>query len=182
MSTISLVHKLRNTCVGTSLPVYFVGAKTIKLSILAVPVLFLLAGLPQEEKQPIVYVKHLEPPLHYPPLARTAQLHGAVIVKLKIAADGAVIATESSPGDAQTVGYLFLRDETEKLVKKWTFGCANCSSDTPYEKTIKFTYRLEGEGILYDNTRVSMDLPDEVTITASPVQCDHCPPKKKGKN
>jgi hypothetical protein len=151
----------------------------MKLSILVVPMLFLLAGFRQQERQPIIYVKHLEPPLHYPPLARLTLLHGSVLVRVTIGTDGGVVALESKPADAQTIGYLFLRDETEKLVKKWTFSCVNCSSDSPYQKTIKFTYRLEGEGILYDDTKVSMDLPDEVTITASPVQCDHCPRKKK---
>ena len=132
----------------------------------------------QEEKKPIVYVKHLEPPLHYPPIARGARLHGTFFVKLTIAADGAVLAIQSSPPDAQTVGYPLLRDETEKFMKKWTFGCVNCSPNVPYEKTIKFTYRLEGEGVSYDDTRVVMELPDEVTITVSPPECDHCPPKK----
>ena len=127
---------------------------------------------PDQEEKPIIYVKHLEPPLHYPAVARAAQLQGTVIVKLTIAADGAVLTAESSSG------YPLLRDETEKLVKKWTFGCANCSPRVPYEKTIKFIYRLEGEGISYDDTRIVMDLPNEVTITASPRECDHCPPKK----
>jgi TonB-like protein len=132
----------------------------------------------QEEKQPIIYAKHLEPPLHYPPVARGARLHGTVVMKLTIAADGAVLAIQSSPPDAQTVGYALLRDETEKLVRKWTFGCANYTPNVPYEKTIKFSYRLEGEGVSYDDTRVVMDLPDQVTITVSPPECDHCPPKK----
>ncbi len=150
----------------------------MKLSIAAASLLFFLLGLPQEENQPIVYVKHLEPPLHYPPIARAAALHGTVIVKLTIAVDGAVLGTDSSPGDTQTVGYPLLRDETEKLIKKWTFGCANCSASASFEKTIRFTYRLEGEGVSYDDTKVVMDLPDQVTITVSPRECDHCPPKK----
>jgi len=127
---------------------------------------------PDQEEKPIIYVKHLEPPLHYPAVARAAQLQGTVIVKLTITADGAVLTAESSSG------YPLLRDETEKLVKKWTFGCANCSPRVPYEKTIKFIYRLEGEGISYDDSRVVMDLPDVVTVTASPRECDHCPRKK----
>jgi len=74
----------------------------MKLSILAVSLLFLLGGPSQEEKHPIVYVKHLEPPLHYPPIAPGARLHGAFFVKLTIAPDGAVLAIQSSPPDAQT--------------------------------------------------------------------------------
>jgi len=144
----------------------------MKFSIMVVSLLISLVGLPQEEKQPIFYVKHMEPPLHYPPLARQVQIQGTVIVKLTIAANGTVIATESP--DAHPL----LKDDTEKLLKKWTFGCAYCSSAAPYEKTIKFIYRLNGEGISYDDSRVMMELPDEITITASPRECDHCPPKK----
>jgi hypothetical protein len=144
----------------------------MKFSIMVVSLLISLVGLPQEEKQPIFYVKHMEPPLHYPPLARQVQIQGTVIVKLTIAANGTVIATESP--DAHPL----LKDDTEKLLKKWTFGCAYCSSAAPYEKTIKFIYRLNGEGISYDDSRVVMELPDEITITASPRECDHCPPKK----
>ena len=150
----------------------------MKLSILAVSLLFLLGGPSQEEKHPIVYVKHLEPPLHYPPIAPGARLHGAFFVKLTIAPDGAVLAIQSSPPDAQTVAYPLLRDETEKLVKKWTFGYANCTSNAPCEKTIKFIYPMEGGGIFYDDTRVVMELPQEVTIAVSPPECDHCPRKK----
>jgi hypothetical protein len=136
------------------------------------------------EEQPIVYVKHLEPPLHYPGLARQVQFQGTVVIKLTIGVDGSVLAAKSLTRveDPQANAHPLLTGETEKLVTKWTFGCINCSTGTPYEKKIKFIYKLEGEPIFYDDTRVSMDLPDEVTITASPVQCDHCPPKKKGKN
>jgi hypothetical protein len=141
--------------------------------------LFFSVGFPQEMKQPVVYVKHLEPPLHYPPSARAAQLRGTVVVKLKIGADGMVLATESSPEDPRMLGYPPLRDATEKFVRKWTFGCVNCSPNVPYEQTIKFSYRIEGEGVAYDDTRIVMELPSEVTITVSPLECDHCPPKKE---
>jgi hypothetical protein len=126
----------------------------------------------QQSNSPLIYVKHLEPP-HYPALGRQAQIQGTVIVRLTIGADGAVLTTESIAR-----AHPLLREETEKLVKRWTFGCVNCSPNVPFEKTIKFIYRLEGEGVPYDNSRVVMELPDEITITASPRECDHCPPKK----
>jgi hypothetical protein len=131
----------------------------------------------QQPNSPVIYVKHLEPP-HYPALGRHAQIQGTVIVKLTIGADGVVLSTESLAQDGEKLAHLLLREETEKLVKKWTFGCVNCSPNVPFEKTMKFIYRLEGEGIPYDDSRVVMELPDEVTITASPRECDHCPPKK----
>jgi len=153
----------------------------VKFSLLAISVLLIQVTPPQEEKQPVVYVKHLEPPLHYPAIGRQAQLQGTVIVKLTIGADGAVLAAESLAQDGQKLAHPLLRGATEKLVKKWTFGCVNCSPIVPFEKTIKFIYRLEGEGISYDDSRVAMELPDEVTITASPRECDHCPPRRESK-
>lgn len=134
----------------------------------------------QEEKKPIIYVKHLEQPTRYPPLARQVQFQGTVVVKLKIATDGTVQSAEAltRDQDPEANGHPFLRDETLKVVKAWTFGCAYCSPSVPYEKTIKFVYRLEGEGISYDDTRVVMDLPDQITITVSPALCDHCARKK----
>jgi hypothetical protein len=139
---------------------------------------------PQTDQQPIIYVKHLEPPLHYPQLARQVQFQGTVLIKLTMDSDGNVLTAKSltHDEDPQANAHSLLTGETEKLIKKWTFGCTNCSPGAPYEKKIKFVYRLEGEPILYDDTRVSMDLPDEVIVTASPIQCDHCPPKKKGNN
>ena len=134
----------------------------------------------QEEKKPIIYVKHLEQPTRYPPLARQVQVQGTVVVKLKIATDGTVQSAEAltRDQDPEASAHPLLKDEALKLVKKWTFGCVYCSPTAPYEKTIKFIYRLEGEGISYDDTRVVMDLPDEITITVSPILCDHCPRKK----
>jgi hypothetical protein len=141
--------------------------------------LLLIGTTAAQEEKPIIYVKHLEPPVRYPPVARATMLQGTVIVALTIEPDGTVLKVESIPGDASTVGYPLLRDETEKLVKRWIFACVNCSPNASYEKKIKFIYRIEGEGIRYDDTRVIMDLPDQVTITVSPPECDHCPPKKK---
>jgi hypothetical protein len=89
-----------------------------------------------------------------------------------------VLAAASLAQDGQKPAHPLLRDETEKLVRKWTFVCVHCPPNVPFEKTMKFIYRLEGEGITYDDSRVVMELPDEVTITASPRDCDHCPPKK----
>jgi hypothetical protein len=136
----------------------------------------------QEEKQPIIYVRHLEPPRGYPSLARQARLAGTIMIRLTIAADGTVLSTESWPGDRDTTGFPILRSDAEKLVRKWTFGCVGCPPNSPFEHTIKFKYWLDNEDILPDNW-ITMDLPDEVRITANPPVCDHCPlPKfsKKG--
>jgi hypothetical protein len=136
--------------------------------------------LTQEAKQPIIYVRHLEPPRGYPPLARQTRLGRTIVIRLTIAADGTVLSTESSPGDRDTTGFPILRSDAEKLVKRWTFGCVGCPSNSPFEHTIKFKYRLDNEDVLPDNW-ITMDLPDEVTITASPPVCDHCPSPKSSK-
>ena len=134
----------------------------------------------EDEKRPLIYVKHLVPPRGYPPLARQTRLGGTIVIKLMIASDGTVLSTQSAPGDKDTTGFQLLRDDAEELVKKWTFGCVGCPSNSAFEHTIKFKYWLDNEDILPDNW-ITMDLPDEVTITASPPVCDHCPLPKSSK-
>jgi hypothetical protein len=135
----------------------------------------------QEAKRPIIYVKHLVPPLHYPPLGRQARLQGTILMKLKIAADGAVLSIESSPGDSGTVGFGLLRDDAEKLVKKWTFGCVGCPPDVPFGHAMKFRYTLDDDVSIQESTTVVMNLPDEITITSDSFPCDHCPSPKASK-
>jgi hypothetical protein len=137
---------------------------------------------PQGEKEPLVYVKHLEPPVGYPPIARAARLQGVVKLKLTIAGDGSVMAADSTADDPALQAPRVLRGETEKLVRKWTFGCFNCPPARAYVHTLKFVWKLEGEGRSSNNATVVMDLPNLVTVTANPPECDHCPslrPSKK---
>ncbi len=134
----------------------------------------------QEEKQPIIYVKHLEPPFHYPALARQTRLSGTIVMKLRIAADGAVLAIESSPGDSRTAGFGILRDDAEKVVKTWTFGCVGCPPGVPFEHTLRFHYSLDDQDVVQDN-RVIMNLPDELTIYTTGVVIDHGPEAKISK-
>jgi outer membrane biosynthesis protein TonB len=138
----------------------------------------------EEEEQPIVYVKHLESPVRYPPLARQTRLTGTIVIKLMIAADGTVLKTESSVGDKNTTGFDVLKYDAERIVKAWTFGCRGCPPNAPFEHTIKFIYKQE-DGFTVPCLRVEMNLPDEVTITTNSDQCDHCrpaKPSKKGSN
>jgi hypothetical protein len=137
-----------------------------------------------EREQPIVYVKHLESPIRYPPLARQTRIAGTIVIKLTIAADGTVLKTESSVGDKNTRGFDLLKDDAERIVKAWTFGCAGCSPNAPFEHTIKFIYKQE-DSFTTPSLRVEMNLPGEVTITTNSDQCDHGPPakpSKKGRN
>jgi TonB-like protein len=134
----------------------------------------------EEEKQPIVYVKHLESPVRYPPLARQTRSTGTIVIKLTIAADGTVLKTESSVGDKNTIGFDLLKDDAERIVKAWTFGCAGCSPNAPFEHTMKFIYKQE-DSFTAPGLRVEMNLPGQVTITTNSVECDHCPPAKPSK-
>ena len=115
----------------------------------------------EERKWPIVSVKHLESPARYPPLARQTRVSGTIVIKLKIAADGAVLKTESSL-EGKNIGVL--REDAERIVKTWTFGCAGCPPDAPFEHTIKFIYKLEN-AMTAPRLRVVMNLPDEVTLS-----------------
>ncbi len=96
----------------------------------------------QDEKHPIIYVNHLEPP-YYPPLARQTRVHGTVAMKLKIGVDGRVLGIESEPMDTPKAAFAMLKDHAEKSIKTWTFGCVGCSPDAPFEHIIKFAYVLD---------------------------------------
>lgn len=157
-------------------------ASEICLAVAALWVWQVASTAAQQEKRPTIYVKHLEPPLRYPALARQTRLSGTIVMKLKIGTNGTVLAIESSPGDSRTQGFKILRDDAEKVVKTWTFGCIGCPPDVPFEHTLKFHYTLDDQDVIQDN-RVIMNLPDELTIYASSPVCDHCgsaKPSKKG--
>lgn len=133
----------------------------------------------QEEKLPVIYVKHLEPPLGYPPLPRVTRVQGTIVMKLKIGADGKVLTIESASSDTTKSAFMMLRDNAEKAVKAWTFGCVGCPPDAPFEHTIKFNYVLD-DNADPNSSNVVMNLPDEVTVSAGPFPIDHggSPPKK----
>ena len=67
-------------------------ASEICLAVAALWVWQVASTAAQEEKQPTIYVKHLEPPLRYPPLARQTRLSGTIVMKLTIGKDGTVLA------------------------------------------------------------------------------------------
>ena len=126
-----------------------------------------------------VCVRHLAPPTRYPIVARLARLQGTVVEKLKIAADGSVVEAVVEAEDPLLTAHPILQSETQQLVRKWRFECLSCAPGVAFEHVIKFNYRLEGEDAQFDDTRVTLELPDEVTIVARPPVCDHCPPPKK---
>ena len=145
--------------------------------------IFTLSVDAQTKKDPLIYIMHMEPPMKYPALARQAQLQGTVMLRLTISRDGKVLHAKASSDDFLLNQHPLLQSTSAELVKKWTFGCFNCSVDDTYEHVLKFVYKLNGEPTRFNDTTVVMELPNEVTVTANPPLCDHCPTplKSKGK-
>jgi outer membrane biosynthesis protein TonB len=137
----------------------------------------------QEEKRPIVYVKHVELP-HYPPLAQQTRVSGTVVMKLMIAANGTVLSAEPVPSsDTKNIQGLLdmFRDDAERTIKTWTFGCAGCPPNAPFEHVIKFNYKLGDSMQFGEPDRFVMDLPDEVVISTAPIMIGRGGPAKKPK-
>ena len=152
----------------------------MKFNLLMLSLVLISATSAQSEKQPIIYVKHLEPP-YYPPLARQTRVHGTVVMKLKIGADGRVVGIESEPLDTPKAAFAMLKDHAEENIKTWTFGCAGCSSGAPFEQIIKFAYVLDNN--LPDRTSsVMMDLPDKVTMSTGPIPVNPAATTSKKEN
>jgi len=148
-------------------------------NLLALAVFLVLSVVAQSQTPAHVCIRHLVPPSPYPIFARLARLQGTVEAKLKIAADGSVTEAVVESQDSMLVAHPILQSETERLLRGWTLECLSCAPGAPFEHVIKFHYRLEGEDAQYADTKVSMDLPNEITITARPPLCDHCPVSNK---
>jgi hypothetical protein len=126
-----------------------------------------------------VCVQHLEPTFHYDRMARLARVQGTVRVRLTIESDGRVTSAVGTVVDQQYKAQDILKQRTEELLKKWTFSCIGCAPNSAYEHEMTFTYKLLDGEQEYNETKVVMDLPDRVVVTAYSPVCDHCPPPKK---
>jgi len=157
------------------------GPAAVKFSLAMMSLVLIPAVRAQQEKQPIIYVKHLEPP-YYPPLARMTRTHGTIVIKLKIGADGKLLAIESESSDTTKSAFTIFKEDAEKIIKTWTFGCVGCPPDGPFNHTIKFKYILD-DSAAPSTSKTVMDLPDEVTMSAGPIiiNTDGAPPKKSKK-
>ena len=147
------------------------------LSFAMFPLLISVHAQPQNPAH--VCVRHVTAPTRYPVVARQARLQGTVIAKLRIATDGSVTEAVVAAEDPLLTAHPILQSETQQLLRKWRFECLSCAPGVGFEHVIKFNYRLEGEDAQFDDTKVTLELPGEVTIVARPPVCDHCPPKKK---
>lgn len=123
----------------------------------------------QKQQAPIhVCVRHLAVPTEYPALARQARIQGTAVAKLNIAADGTVSDAVVESQDPLLVAHPILQRETQQLVRQWTFQCESCAPGVAFEHVITFNYRLEGKDSRNAETRITMELPDEVNIVAHP--------------
>jgi hypothetical protein len=146
-----------------------------KLLLLGAAFVVLTAGtLGRAQEQHLVYVRHMEQP-YYPPLASAARIQGSVKLKLKIAPDGKVIEAVPLGDETSPKPNELLVMTSVAMVKTWTFGCFDCAAGAEYEHIITLVYKLEGSPSFDRPTKTVMDLPNEVTMTSTPMECYHCP-------
>jgi Gram-negative bacterial TonB protein C-terminal len=142
----------------------------------ALAILFAADTQAQDPAQ--VCIRHLVSPTRYPVVARQARIQGTVTASVRIGPHGVLREVVVAAVDPVLVAHPILQDDTQRILSLWSFECHSCASGNSFEHLIKFTYRLEGEDAPYDDTKVIMDLPDQVTIIARPPLCDHCPPSQ----
>lgn len=115
-------------------------------------------------------------------MARLARLQGTVVVRLTIVPDGSVAEATTETKDPSLIAHPILQSEIKQVVQTWTFECLSCAPGTKFKHTIRFNYRLEGTDSDYADAKVTLDLPDEVTIVARPPVVDVETGKPKAKN
>lgn len=118
----------------------------------------------KEEAPHQVCITHLQALDGYPSLARLAGLEGTVTAIIHIASDGSIVAIEASGANE------ILQDATKRSLKGWKFACLDCATHEPFVQTIRFHYHLLKNSKLLKGTQLEMDLPTEVTFTASPLE------------
>ena len=116
----------------------------------------------------VVSPQHLELPTGYPNVARAARLQGTVTVKLTISGDGNVTAADATSSDALLREHPLLQREAADLTRRWKFTCLNCGKETSHPYVVLFTYRFEGKESTNPDTRITVDWPNRVTVTANP--------------
>jgi TonB family protein len=106
-------------------------------------------------------VRHLDVPA-YPTLGRQARLEGSVVLNVDIAPDGEVVSVSTSGA-----AHKLLQQSAADNVRTWTF----CSSLAKQSIVITYLYKLEGDN-RYETppAKVTLDLPQRVTITTNPPQ------------
>lgn len=116
----------------------------------------------------VISPQHLELPTGYPNVARAARLQGIVTVQLTISGDGKVTAADATSSDALLRAHPLLQREAAELTRRWKFTCFNCAKETAHPYDVIFTYTLEGKESTNPDTRITVDWPNQVTVTANP--------------
>lgn len=121
--------------------------------------------------------RHIETPVYYPRIARAARLQGKVNLRVMIDADGNVknVQVENSHEIAQV-----LQEAAIENVRRWTFERPAATSVTQaiiYE--FKFDSSLPVSRENYPITKVTIDLPDRVTILSNELVMNPDQSKKK---
>lgn len=112
------------------------------------------------------FPKHIES-VQYPLIARLSHTQGTVIAHIVLDATGKVV-------NVNATGKPMLVDAVKKWLKTWTFeaGRGNAAD-------ITIDFKLIGPPRYYDETLITYDLPDKVTVVTQPPECDHCPNNKR---
>ena len=122
--------------------------------------LFGLAGTCFGQEAKPLCARHIEPPF-YPPVAATAHVQGKVILSVTIDADGNV-------KDAEATNYekwvALLKSSAISNIKSWTFMKPPFA---PYKQTMAYDYEIDESLPLDGPTKVTLDLPDRVTVVTS---------------
>ena len=139
----------------------------MRYSFLLLTVLFLPLDAPTQTSTHVC-IRHIDPPTQYPIMARLARLQGSIVAQLKINASGTVADVVVETKDSLLVEHPILQAEIQRLVKTWTFECPNCAPGAAFTHSITFNYRLEGDASDHANTKISLDLPDKITVVARP--------------
>lgn len=129
--------------------------------------LFFVAASGFAQKQTPLCPKHIETPT-YPQIGRMANIAGTVVLKVTVGADGRV--TDVAAATPRKVLQILAKGAAENL-RRWTF---EKPPSAPYVETITYDYEFDsslppagGSSNLPNITKVSFDLPDQVTIAAN---------------
>jgi TonB family protein len=106
----------------------------------------------------------------YPPAARYSGEQGTVTLHITIGSDGKVISAVGSGAPDSLV------KASEGNIRHWKFGPFPAKCEFPVDHTMRFIYRLEGKAkFVAIRPTIRTDLPDQVEISATPLESDYPP-------
>ena len=130
----------------------------MKVNLLGCFLLWLAGTCFGQEAKPLC-PRHIELPA-YSPLAATAHIQGNVILSVTIDADGNVKDAEATNGGK----WALLEHNAISNIRHWTFTKPPFA---PYKQTIVYDYQIDDSLPADAPTKVTLDLPERVTIVTS---------------